>query len=176
MSSLEFSNNGKYLLVGCVTNVHYVLEAFTLQVVARLEGHQPMGFVSKGVTRSGAEVSWTPDSLYVLSGKLSTLLSHICTGPYAPFVLLLGSGDGKICIWDLQPRGGQQDLVPPLQNPELRAQKPAPTLSPLNTMNTNKEAGESSRVVKFNPRFAMFASAGADAVGNVHVTWVHDSV
>ncbi|KAJ9121775.1 hypothetical protein QFC22_002397 [Naganishia vaughanmartiniae] len=141
MSSLEFSNNGKYLLVGCVTNVHYVLEAFTLQIVARLEGHQPMGFVTKGVTRSGAEVSWTPDSSYVLSG----------------------SGDGKICIWDLQPRGGQQDLVPPLQPLELGLRKAAPTLSPLQTMNQNKEGGESSRVVKFNPRLAMFASAGVDA-------------
>jgi hypothetical protein len=50
--------------------VHYVLEAFTLQIVARLEGHQPLGFISRGVTRSGAEVCWTPDSSYVLSGKL----------------------------------------------------------------------------------------------------------
>jgi hypothetical protein len=31
-------------------------------------------------------------------------------------------------------------------------------------MNENKEAGESARVVKFNPRYAMFASAGVDAV------------
>lgn len=68
MTSLEFSNNGKYILVGCATNVHYVLEAFTLQIVARLEGHQPLGFISRGVTRSGAEVCWTPDSSYVLAG------------------------------------------------------------------------------------------------------------
>jgi COMPASS component SWD2 len=70
MTSLEFSNNGKYILVGCATNVHYVLEAFTLQIVARLEGHAPLGFISRGVTRSGAEVCWTPDSSYVLAGTL----------------------------------------------------------------------------------------------------------
>lgn len=72
MTSLEFSNNGKYILVGCATNVHYVLEAFTLQIVARLEGHQPLGFERKGVTRSGAEVCWTTDSSYVLAGMLAS--------------------------------------------------------------------------------------------------------
>lgn len=31
-------------------------------------------------------------------------------------------------------------------------------------MNEEREAADSARVIKFNPRFAMFASGGVDAV------------
>jgi COMPASS component SWD2 len=164
MTSLEFSNNGKYILVGCATNAHYVLEAFTLQIVARLEGHVPLGFERKGVTRSGAEICWTPDSRYVLAGKraLDPCLEDRSFMPK----FTSGDKDGKVCIWDLNPKTGNADLVPPIQPLpyEPGPRRPATTLPTLNVMNEKREAGESARVVKFNPRYAMFASAGADAV------------
>ena len=71
-----------------------------------------------------------------------------------------------MCIWDLNPKAGNTDLVPPIQPLpyEPGPRRPATTLPTLNVMNEKKEAGESARVVKFNPRYAMFASAGADAV------------
>lgn len=164
MTSLEFSNNGKYILVGCASNVHYVLEAFTLQIVARLEGHVPLGFERKGVTRSGAEVCWTPDSRYVLAGRSFpfTSLGESISDPR----FTAGDKDNRVCIWDLNPKAGHQDLVPPIQPMpyEPGPRRPATTLRTLNVMNENREAGESARVVKFNPRYAMFASAGVDAV------------
>lgn len=77
-----------------------------------------------------------------------------------------GDKDDKVCVWDLNPKAGNADLVPPVQPLpyEPGPRRPATTLPTLNVMNEKKEAGESSRVVKFNPRYAMFASAGVDAV------------
>jgi COMPASS component SWD2 len=74
MTSLSFSNNGKYILVGTASHVHYVLEAFSLSVVCRLEGHAELGrdasgnrvYPKSGI--SGQEVSWSPDSQFIFSG------------------------------------------------------------------------------------------------------------
>ncbi|PFH53113.1 hypothetical protein AMATHDRAFT_1540 [Amanita thiersii Skay4041] len=137
MTSMSFSSNGKYLLVGCSGDAHYVVDAFEGHLLAKLEGHiglerrslssPPSIEPSKG--SSGEEVSWTPDSKYVVGGSL----------------------DGKILIWDVQnlpTRSGEVDLkVPPLQVQPLAALDghPGP-----------------SRCVRFNPRFAMMCSAGAE--------------
>lgn len=82
-TSLAFSNNGEYILLGTSSNVHYVLNAYDLSILRRLEGHQ------QGLGRlSGEEVCWTADSHWVLSG----------------------SADGSIVAWDLTPPNGQTKL------------------------------------------------------------------
>ncbi|KDQ53191.1 hypothetical protein JAAARDRAFT_39562 [Jaapia argillacea MUCL 33604] len=137
MTSLQFSSNGKYLLVGCSGDAHYILDAFEGHLVAKLEGH--IGLERRKIDTpilidpvrgcSGEEVSWTPDSKFIVSGSL----------------------DGRIVVWDVQnlpvPSGPIDLKAPPLRvQPLVKLDgHPGPT-----------------RCVKFNPRFAMLCSAGAD--------------
>ena len=139
VTSLSFSSNGKYLLVGCSGDAHYILDSFEGHLLAKLEGfagleRRMMGppvdlQPSKGC--SGEEVSWTPDSKYVVGGSL----------------------DGKVCVWDVQ-------------NLPARPEDMDPTWSPLklNPMATLDGHPGPSRCVKFNPRFAMLCTAGAELV------------
>ncbi|KAH8100905.1 WD40-repeat-containing domain protein [Cristinia sonorae] len=137
MTSLSFSSNGKYLLVGCSGDAHYVLDAFEGHLLAKLEGHvglerkkltQPQGIEpERGI--SGEEVSWTPDSKFVVGGSL----------------------DGRICIWDLQnlpTKTGPVDL----KEPPLR-------LQPIARLDGHPGP---SRCVRFNPRLGMMCSAGLE--------------
>ncbi|KAI0058772.1 WD40 repeat-like protein [Artomyces pyxidatus] len=137
MTSMAFSSNGKYLLVGCSGDAHYVLDSFEGHLLAKLEGFiglerrrldvPPTITPQRGC--SGEEVSWTPDSKFIVGGSL----------------------DGRICVWDVQnlmPRTGPIDLkVPPLR------------LQPIAKMDGHPSP---SRCVRFNPRLAMMATAGAE--------------
>ncbi|KAI6025103.1 WD40-repeat-containing domain protein [Pisolithus microcarpus] len=137
MTSLAFSSNGKYLLVGCSGDAHYILDAFEGHLLAKLEGFvglerrrldaPPSIDPVKG--NSGEEVSWTPDSKYVVGGSL----------------------DGRIAVWDVQnlpARSGVVDLkVPPTR------------LQPLTTLDGHSGP---ARCAKFNPRLAMMVTAGAE--------------
>lgn len=103
ITSLSFSSNGKWILAGCSGDAHYILDAFEGHLLAKLEGHVGLERRSMNVPVnmepskgcSGEEVSWTPDSKYVVGGSL----------------------DGKILVWDMQNlpvRTGEVDLsVPP---------------------------------------------------------------
>ncbi|KAH7911341.1 WD40-repeat-containing domain protein [Hygrophoropsis aurantiaca] len=137
MTSLSFSSNGKYLLVGCSGDAHYILDAFEGHLLAKLEGH--VGLERRRLDApqsidpvkgsSGEEVSWTPDSKYVVGGSLN----------------------GRIAIWDMQnlpTRSGPLDLkVPPTR------------IQPL--ANIDGHPGP-ARCVRFNPRLAMMVTAGAE--------------
>ncbi|BEI87166.1 hypothetical protein CcaverHIS002_0705120 [Cutaneotrichosporon cavernicola] len=81
-TSISFSNNGHYLLIGTDRDTHYILDAFELHIVRRLEGHVGLGRMS------GEELSWSADSNYVLSG----------------------SADGSVIVWDLTPPKGETKL------------------------------------------------------------------
>ncbi|KAG7089873.1 hypothetical protein E1B28_011512 [Marasmius oreades] len=142
ITSLAFSSNGKYLLAGSSGDAHYVLDAFQGTLLGKLEGH--VGLERRGMDErrgiecgrgiSGEDVSWTPDSKYVVGGSL----------------------DGKVCVWDVQnlgdanadaggvgmPPGGVMKKIQPLVKLEGH---PGP-----------------ARCVKFNPRLAMMCTAGAE--------------
>lgn len=145
MTSLSFSSNGKYILVGCSGDAHYILDAYEGHLLAKLEGH--VGLERRSVHAptnieplkgcSGEEVSWTPDSKYVVGGSL----------------------DGKIYVWDTQnlpTRTGEVDLTVPPQR-----------ISPLAVLDGHPGP---SRCVKFNPRLAMMCSAGSELA-----FWLPDS-
>ncbi|KAF7327529.1 WD-REPEATS-REGION domain-containing protein [Mycena kentingensis (nom. inval.)] len=137
MTSLAFSANGKYILVGCSGDAHYILDAFEGHLLAKLEGH--VGLERRMMTApsiiqpvkgcSGEEVGWTPDSKFVVAGSL----------------------DGKILVWDTQNlpiKTGPVDLTaPPLR------------LQPIVTLDGHPGP---SRCVRFNPRLAMLCTAGAE--------------
>jgi len=137
---MSFSNDGKYILVGCSGDTHYILDAFEGLVVARLEGHTalervnmnaaPLFEPAKGI--SGDEVSWTPDSKYVVSGSL----------------------DGRILIWDIQ-------SLPTIPSEERKKLWKPLRIHPVTTLDGHPGP---SRCVKFNPRFAMMCSAGTELV------------
>lgn len=87
ITSIKFSNNGKYLLVGTSGVFHYVMDSYDLSVLARLEGHEGLEkdkrgnmSIKSGKGLSGAEVCWTPDSCFVMSGK-----RHLAPGPVYSF-------------------------------------------------------------------------------------------
>jgi COMPASS component SWD2 len=139
MTSMSFSSNGKHLLVGCSGDAHYIFDSFEGHLIAKLDGHvglerrrmdAPLG-IDPVKGNSGEEVSWTPDSKYIVGGSLN----------------------GKVCVWDVQnlpTRNGEVDLkIPPLR------------IQPIATLDGHPGP---SRCVKFNPRFAMMCSAGAELV------------
>jgi COMPASS component SWD2 len=146
MTSLEFSTNGKWLLVGTSGGAHYIMDAFDGPMLARLTGHQPLdpkqplGAQSSRLM-SGEEVCWTPDSKFVLSG----------------------SEDGKIYIWDI---GSKGELQPP------KPGRDADTIQPSQVIDGH--AGP-TRCLRFNPRFAMLATASNDLVSS-HISLKHNQL
>ncbi|BGO96079.1 hypothetical protein NBRC10512_007189 [Rhodotorula toruloides] len=145
-TSVSFSNDGKWLLVGTSGDVHYVLDSFEGTVVARLEC--PPEQIATGLERaitapydrpmepaagiSSEEVRWTPDGRYVVSGSV----------------------DGRLHVWDVAP--------PEAELAKLYPSRPAPgpecTLHPMTSFEGH--LGGPSRALAFNPRQAMMASAG----------------
>ena len=140
MTSMSFSSNGNYLLVGCSGDAHYVVDAFEGHLLAKLEGHVGLERRKMGADlsiepvkgSSGEEVCWTPDSKYVVGGSLN----------------------GKAFVWDVQnlpTRTGPVDL-------HLHPTR----IQPIAVLDGHPGP---SRCVRFNPRFAMMCTAGAELVG-----------
>ncbi|EIN03699.1 WD40 repeat-like protein, partial [Punctularia strigosozonata HHB-11173 SS5] len=137
MTSLAFSPNGKYILVGCSGDAHYIVDAFDGFLLAKLEGHVGLERrrpdVAPGIQPvrgcSGEEVSWTPDGKYVVGGSL----------------------DGKIVVWDAQ-------TIPQRSEP-ASLKSPPGRIAPLAKLDGHPGP---SRCVRFNPRYAMMATAGAE--------------
>jgi COMPASS component SWD2 len=141
-TSISFSNNGHYILLGTSSDVHYVLDAYaeTVLILRRLVGHRGFEYDRYGnkdvAPRRGAggeEVGWTGDSKWVVSG----------------------SSDGSIVAWDLSPPPGQEKLLPTPDN----------TLRPTTTLRAADATGGPSRAVRANPRYAMLAVGGDNLVG-----------
>ncbi|KAG6844951.1 hypothetical protein H0H87_002065 [Tephrocybe sp. NHM501043] len=140
MTSLSFSSNSKFILVGCSGDAHYILDAYEGHLLAKLEGY--VGLERRSLSAppsiepakgsSGEEVSWTPDSKYVIGGSL----------------------DGKVLVWDVQ------GLLP-LGNSPIDAKVPLKRIQPLVALDGHPGP---SRCVKFNPRIAMLCTAGSELV------------
>jgi COMPASS component SWD2 len=64
-SKLEFSNDGKSILIGTTGGVHYILDAFGGSIKSRLIDHQ----ASNVSGLSSGNVCFTPDGRYVISGS-----------------------------------------------------------------------------------------------------------
>lgn len=139
MTSLSFSTNEKYLLVGCSGDAHYILDAFEGHLLAKLEGFvglerrrqdAPIS-IDPVKGNSGEEVSWTPDSKYVVGGSL----------------------DGRLVVWDVQSL--------PIRSGAVDLKSPPMCIQPLSSLDGHPGP---ARCVKFNPRLAMMVSAGAELV------------
>jgi len=64
-SKLEFSNDGKSILVGTSGGVHYLLDAFNGTIKARLVDYTPN--TTAGL--SSGDVCFTPDGRFVMAGN-----------------------------------------------------------------------------------------------------------
>lgn len=138
-TSISFSNNGKYILIGTSSDVHYVLDAYTLSIVHRLSGHQGLGIgsVQPRHGSSGEEVSWSADSRWIASG----------------------SADGGIYLWDIVTAPEQGKMDPPIVPDHLKQSQPASTLQPTVSLSGSRAA---SRAVKLNPRLLVMAVGGEE--------------
>lgn len=74
-TKVEFSNDGKYVLVATDGEAHYVLDAFSGELRFRLTGHVPQNQAH----RTSGDTCFTPDGRTVISG----------------------SGDKSLAFWDL---------------------------------------------------------------------------
>jgi COMPASS component SWD2 len=150
-TSIAFSNNGFYLLIGTSLDVHYVLDAFSLTLLRRLVGHRglanPPGVRAIETHRgaSGEEVGWTADSKWVVSG----------------------SSDGGVFMWDLSAPDGGEKLETRMEAAEQN-RWPAQSLEPAVELRANElgvdGATGPSRAVKFSPRYCMMGVAGDNLV------------
>ncbi|ORY86136.1 WD40-repeat-containing domain protein [Protomyces lactucae-debilis] len=64
-TKVDFSNDGKWLLVGTRGEGHYILDAFTGEMRFRLTGHQP----TNATAPSSGEICFTPDGRHVLAAS-----------------------------------------------------------------------------------------------------------
>jgi COMPASS component SWD2 len=127
-SKLEFSNDGRSILVGTNGGVHYILDAFAGEIKARLIDH----VASNNSGPSSGDVCLSPDGRYVIGG-----LSQLA-------VLMEGSGDKKIAIWDIQQEGRNKSI------------------SPIHKLDA--KAFGAPNVVAMNPRSALLATASTELV------------
>jgi COMPASS component SWD2 len=141
MTTLAFSADGKWILVGTSGDAHYIVDSFDGKLIAKLEGHvglergksgsAPGVVPTKGI--SGEEVSWTPDGKFVIGG----------------------SQNGKIHLWDIEAR--KTEFAAKVAD---KSKDPI-VVPPIIALDGHPGP---SRCVRFNPRFAMMASAGAELV------------
>lgn len=86
-TKLEFSNDGKLIMICTDGEAHYVLDAFTGDIKFRLTGHVPLNAQHS----TSGNTSFTPDGRHV-----------IC-----------GSGDSSLVFWDLSGQSrGDRTLMP----------------------------------------------------------------
>jgi COMPASS component SWD2 len=144
---LEFSNDGKSIIVGTNGGVHYILDAFAGGIKARLIDH--VAIAPTGL--SSGDVCFTPDGRYVVGGIF----------PNVRKTNLIGSGDKKLAIWDIQQPSRDKSI------------------NPIHKLDA-KAFGVPS-VVAINPRSALLATASTELVfltfcydGNVKVLWLPD--
>ncbi|WVR05566.1 hypothetical protein IAU60_002585 [Kwoniella sp. DSM 27419] len=147
-TSIAFSSNGEYILVGTSSDVHYLLDAFDLTPLRRLVGHQGLERDKEGRKdvaprrgTSGEEVSFTADSNWIVSG----------------------SADGAVVFWDLTPPNGAKKLA---RDEKKSDDDELPwwtmRIPDLEAKVLLKGQGGTARAVRFNPRYNMFAVGGED--------------
>jgi COMPASS component SWD2 len=102
-SKLEFSNDGKSILVGTQGGVHYILDAFRGEMKARLVDHAP----NTTSALSSGDVCFSPDGRFVMGGKTPF---HLFWGEELTWDL--ASGDAKIAVWDLHQPTRDRSLSP----------------------------------------------------------------
>lgn len=90
-SKVEFSNNGKTVLVSTLDDTHYLLDSFQGEVVAKLGGHSR---VPRPAQRNSGHTCFSQDGRFVFSG----------------------SGDKRIYVWDTRKATGHDARLRPIKS------------------------------------------------------------
>ncbi|KAG4306372.1 hypothetical protein PORY_000360 [Pneumocystis oryctolagi] len=85
---MEFSNDGKLILIGTRGECHYLLDAFSGELQSRLTGQIPVNGDPKSIT--SGDMCFTPDARYVIGA----------------------SGDKNLVIWDVKQTSRSKSLTP----------------------------------------------------------------
>ncbi|KAF9941802.1 WD repeat-containing protein 82 [Mortierella alpina] len=147
-TQLEFSSDGKYILVTTAGDAHYIIDAYhPKDTCFRLIGHYSYG---NELFSSGEEACWTPDGKSVVSG----------------------SRDGGVYVWDIA-RAIADRAAPGFANGSSLSS--SSTLNGLSTNNSllspNRELkpfkvlkahGTPSHIVAFNPKYLMMVSGSTE--------------
>ncbi|KAG0205439.1 WD repeat-containing protein 82 [Mortierella sp. GBA30] len=150
-TQLEFSSDGKYILVTTASDAHYIVDAYQPRDTCfRLIGHYSYG---NETFSSGEEACWTPDGKSIISG----------------------SRDGAIYVWDIakaiadraalghghsQHPNGNNNINNNMMN------LPGNSLLGLNgelkPFKVLKAHGTPSHIVAFNPKYLMMVSGSTE--------------
>jgi COMPASS component SWD2 len=120
-TKIDFSNDGKWILIGTTGEGHYILDAFTGEMKYRLTGHQP----TNATIPSSGELCFTPDGRYVIAA----------------------SGKKALSVWDL---GNTQAVTRDKSLPPVKV--------------LSLGGVEAARVLSFNPKSAMLATADTELI------------
>lgn len=134
-TTLEFSNNGKYLLLGTSGAGHYLLDAFDGDLKAYL--HRP-----QGPPPFPAQLAVPKDGVQQLRHDAAGLQGDACFSPDGRYVLSASAQPGLL-VWDTMAEVRSDGVMPPL---------------------TDLPGPRTASVVGYNPRHNLVASAGLDAV------------
>ncbi|KAG0288173.1 WD repeat-containing protein 82 [Dissophora globulifera] len=151
-TQLEFSSDGKYILVTTAAEAHYIVDAYRPNTTRfRLVGHYSYG---NEVFLSGGEACWTPDGKFVVSG----------------------SRDGNIYVWDIaramaDQMAGLVNGTPGVGNTGGAGVNGVEHGGSGNLLSANGELkpfkvlkahGSPSHIVAFNPKFLMMVSGSTE--------------
>ncbi|CAO3569198.1 unnamed protein product [Mortierella alpina] len=147
-TQLEFSSDGKYILVTTAADAHYIIDAYhPKDTCFRLVGHYSYG---NETFSSGEEACWTPDGKSVVSG----------------------SRDGGVYVWDIARAIADRAAAGYANGSGLTTT--AATLNGLSTnslLSANRELkpfkvlkahGTPSHIVAFNPKYLMMVSGSTE--------------
>jgi COMPASS component SWD2 len=151
-TQIEFSSDGKLLLITTGSDAHYIVDAYTpSNTMFKLVGHNTNTFGNEPFT-SGSEACWTPDGKCVMSG----------------------SRDGDIYVWDIskaiadQAAGIVNGSASGGANNSANGGGSSGNLlqsnGELRPFKTLKAHGTPSHIVAFNPKYLMMVSGSTELV------------
>lgn len=150
ITSITFSPDGVFLLIGTAGNVHYVVDSHRGYIIHRLRNNEGLekGSMTEGQELSmvpeagisGQECGWTPDGRFVYSG--ASVFAITLTSLSLLYLSLSGGSDNKVRFW-LIPDYIPDESVPPNESSNLF---PSSELT--------GHPASPTRVVRFNPRQA----------------------
>lgn len=133
-SGIEFSNDGKYILLGTRGEAHYSINSFSGEITHRFTGLTPNTFEG----RMSGDVTFSPDARHVIAGIRSRVyLLRLLTQKQ-------GSGDRQLLVYDINHQDREKN------------RSPAHVLS--------CPSSNPPHNVKFNPRYAQIATASKQLV------------